>query len=76
LSGGQAVDGVIAEATLHGSPSLIESLKVPVTMYVERSHQDEYALMRMAWATDVRAFITNHLEAAIATRDAFAKAAP
>jgi glycerophosphoryl diester phosphodiesterase len=76
LPGGQAVDGVIAEATLHGSPSLIESLKVPVTMYVERPNQEEFALLRRAWATGVTAFITNHLEAALAARDTFAADQP
>lgn len=74
LPGGQVIDGVIAEATLHGSPSLIESLQPPVTMYVERPDQDEYALLRRAWATGVKAFITNHLAQALATRDSFSQA--
>jgi hypothetical protein len=70
------VDGLLAEATLHGSPGFIAGLALPVTQYSERFDQDEYALLRRAWATDVKAFITNHLEAALATRDQFASRDP
>jgi glycerophosphoryl diester phosphodiesterase len=76
LPRGRAVDGLIAEATLHGSPSLIASLPLPVTMYVERVDQAEYALLRRAWATGVKAFMTNHLQEALAARDEFANSEP
>jgi glycerophosphoryl diester phosphodiesterase len=76
LAPGPDVDGLIAEASLHGSPGLIASLRLPVTAYVEQAGMDEYALMRRAWATDVKAFITNHLEAALAMRDGFLASAP
>jgi hypothetical protein len=49
-----------------------------VTVYVDESQfaDDEYALLRSAWATGVKAFITNHLEDALATRDGFVTEAP
>jgi len=76
LAPGPDVDGLIAEASLHGSPGLIASLRLPVIAYVEQAGTDEYTFMRRAWATDVKAFITNHLEAALAMRDGFLASAP
>jgi glycerophosphoryl diester phosphodiesterase len=76
LAPGPDVDGLIAEASLHGTPGLIAGLSLPVTAYVERADTDEYALMRRAWATGVKAFITNHLKAALAMRDGFVESMP
>lgn len=73
-----AVDGLLADATLHASPRLMAEWTLPVTVWVEESQygRDEYALLRRAWATGVKAFLTNHLEAALATRDRFAAGQP
>jgi glycerophosphoryl diester phosphodiesterase len=72
-----AVDGLIGDATLHASPRLMAGWTLPLTVYVDESQfdQDEFPLLRLAWASGVQAFITNHLEAALAARDAFTKAA-
>jgi glycerophosphoryl diester phosphodiesterase family protein len=68
-----AVDGLIGDASLHASPRLMSGWTRPLTVYVEESQfdQDEYALLRVAWASGVRAFITNHLKEALAMRDGF-----
>jgi glycerophosphoryl diester phosphodiesterase len=68
------VDGLIGDASLHASPRLMAGWTLPLTVYVEESQfdRDEYALLRLAWASGVKAFVTNHLEAALATRDSFA----
>jgi glycerophosphoryl diester phosphodiesterase len=72
LAPGPDVDDLFAEASLHGSPGLIAGLRLPVIEYVERAGIDEYPLMRRAWATGAKAFLTNHLREALAARDAFA----
>jgi glycerophosphoryl diester phosphodiesterase len=68
-----SVDGLIGDASLHASPRLMADWPLPLTVYVDESQfdQDEYALLRLAWASGAKAFITNHLEAALATRDSF-----
>jgi glycerophosphoryl diester phosphodiesterase len=68
-----AVDGLIGDATLHASLRLMSAWTRPLTVYVDESQfdQDEFALLRLAWASGVKAFITNHLQAALATRNAF-----
>jgi glycerophosphoryl diester phosphodiesterase len=73
-----AVDGLIGDASLHASPRLTVGWTLPLTVYVDESQfdQDEFALLRLAWASGVAAFITNHLESALATRDAFVQTAP
>lgn len=71
------VDGLLGDAQLHASPRLMADWPLPLTVYVDESQfdQDEYALIRLAWASGVKALITNHLEAALATRDGFEGAA-
>jgi glycerophosphoryl diester phosphodiesterase len=72
------LDGLIGDASLHASPRLMAGWKLPLTVYVDESQfgQDEFPLLRLAWASGAQAFITNHLTAALAARDAFARAAP
>jgi glycerophosphoryl diester phosphodiesterase len=71
------VDGLIGDAIFDASPRRIASLARPLTVYVAEGQfdRDEYAMLRLAWASGVKAFITNHLEAALATRDGFLDAA-
>jgi len=73
-----AVDGLIGDASLHASPRMMAGWKLPLTVYVDESQfdQDEFGLLRLAWASGVEAFITNHLEAALAARDTFEQSAP
>lgn len=75
---GPSVDGLLADASVEASPRLMERWPLPVTVYVDESHfaDDEYVLLRSAWATGVKAFITNHLEDALATRDGLVPAGP
>lgn len=67
------VDGVLGDASLHASPRLMSAWPRPLTVYVDEAQfdQDEYALLRLAWASGVRAFISNHLAEALATRNEF-----
>jgi glycerophosphoryl diester phosphodiesterase len=75
---GPSVDGLLADASIEASPRLMGGWPLPVTVYVDESQfaDDEYALLRSAWATGVKAFITNHLEDALTTRDGFVTEAP
>jgi glycerophosphoryl diester phosphodiesterase len=75
---GPSVDGLLADATREASPRLMADWPLPVTVYVDESQfgDDEFPLLRSAWATGVKAFITNHIEAALTTRDGFASAEP
>jgi glycerophosphoryl diester phosphodiesterase len=72
------VDGLVGDAIFDASPRRVASLTRPVTVYVAESQfdRDEYPLLRLAWASGVKAFITNHLEEALATRDRFASGQP
>jgi glycerophosphoryl diester phosphodiesterase len=72
-----SVDGLIGDASLHASPRLMSGWARPLTVYVDETQfaDDEYALVRLAWASGVTAFITNHLEGAMATREQFTAAA-
>lgn len=72
------VDGLLGDANLHSSARLMDEWALPLTVYVGESmfDQHEYQVLRLAWATGVKAFIANHLEAAIATRDRFAASEP
>jgi glycerophosphoryl diester phosphodiesterase len=70
------VDGLIGDASLHASQRLMDEWTLPLTVYVEEDqfNRDESDLLRLAWATGAKAFITNHLEAALAIRDILAQA--
>jgi glycerophosphoryl diester phosphodiesterase len=72
------VDGLIGDASLHASQRLMSGWTLPLTVYVEEDQfdRDESQLIRLAWATGVQAFITNHLDEALSTRDGFLSAAP
>jgi glycerophosphoryl diester phosphodiesterase len=72
LAPGPDVDDLFAEASLHGSLGLIAGLPLPVIEYVERAGINEYPLMRRAWATGAKAFLTNHLREALAAREGLA----
>jgi hypothetical protein len=67
------VDGLIGDAIFDASPRRLASLTLPLTVYMAEGqfNRDEYPMLRLAWASGVKAFITNHLEAALATRDGF-----
>jgi glycerophosphoryl diester phosphodiesterase len=67
------VDGLLADANLQSSPRLMAAWSLPVTVYVEETQfdQDEYAQLRRAWKSGVKAYITNHVAAAMSWRDAF-----
>jgi len=75
---GSDVDGLLGDANLHASPRLMEGWQAPLTVYVDESvfDRDEFQVLRLAWHTGVKAFITNHLEAAFATRDRLAASEP
>lgn len=72
------VDGLIGDAIFDASPRRVATLTRPVTVYVAEGQfdRDEYPLLRLAWASGVKAFITNHLDAALAARDALASGQP
>jgi glycerophosphoryl diester phosphodiesterase len=72
------VDGLIGDAIFDASPRRVAALTRPVTVYVAEDQfgKDEYPLLRLAWASGVKAFITNHLAAALAARDALASGQP
>lgn len=74
----RSVDGLIGDAGLHASPRLMPGWARPLTVYVDESQfdLDEYPLIRRAWASGVKAFITNHLAAAIVARDSLFNDAP
>lgn len=67
------VDGLIGDAIFDASPRRVADLRRPLTVYVAEGQfgRDEYPMLRLAWTSGVKAFITNHLEAALATRDGF-----
>ena len=71
-------DGLIGDASLHAGQRIMGEWRLPLTVYVEEDQfdRDEADLLRLAWATGVKAFITNHLEAALEVRDAFIADAP
>jgi glycerophosphoryl diester phosphodiesterase len=71
----QDIDGWLMEAVYEATPSAVADSDLPVTTYIEESDfsQDEYPLLRRAWAVGVAAFLTKHLDAAMATRDALAR---
>jgi glycerophosphoryl diester phosphodiesterase len=73
-----AVDGLLGDASLHASPQVMATWMRPLSVYVAewRFNQDEYPLLRLAWASGVRAFFTNHLRTGLATRDGFASVQP
>jgi glycerophosphoryl diester phosphodiesterase len=75
---GDAVDGLLGDASLHASPQLMATWTRPLSVYVAewQFDQDEYPLLRLAWASGVRAFFTNHLRIALATRDRFVSVGP
>lgn len=72
------VDGLLGDASLHASPRLMATWLRPLSVYVPewQFNQDESALLRLAWASGVKAFFTNHLEEALAARDALAASQP
>ena len=71
------VDGLIGDAIFDASPRRMASLARPLTVYVAEGQfdRDEYPMLRLAWASGVKAFITNHLATALAARDGFLDAA-
>jgi hypothetical protein len=73
-----AVDGLLGDASIHASPRLVATWGRPLSVYVAewQFDQDEYPLLRLAWASGVKAFFTNHLSTALATRDRFASEGP
>jgi glycerophosphoryl diester phosphodiesterase len=73
-----AVDGLLGDASLHASTRLRGTWARPLSVYVAewQFDQDESAFLRLAWASGVKAFFTNHLKAALATRDRFASLEP
>jgi hypothetical protein len=72
------VDGLFLNAARQATSRLMADRTLPLTVYVAESQfgQDEYALLRTAWATGVKAFITNNLPAALAIRDGFIAKGP
>jgi hypothetical protein len=70
-----SIDGWLMEAVYEATPDVVARSDLPVTTYIEESDflQDEDPLIRRAWAIGVRAFLTKHLEAAMALRDSLMK---
>jgi glycerophosphoryl diester phosphodiesterase len=70
-----SIDGWLMEAVYEATPNVVARSDLPVTTYIEESDfmQDEDPLIRRAWAIGVRAFLTKHLEAAMALRDSLMK---
>lgn len=68
------IDGWLMEAMYEATPGAVAQSTLPVTTYIEESDfsQDEYPMLRRAWASGVAAFLTKHLDAAVAMRDALA----
>ena len=75
---GPGVDELLGDASLHASLRLMATWPLPITVYVDASqvNDNEYELLRLAWAGGVTAFISNHLEGALETRDQFAASEP